>query len=158
MTRFIQPISIFYRIRVGCMNITPYQRPVHCPFTFQRKGCRKTVLKMHYFCKSVKRKNTQLLLNHFFRIYECVSAKIWKILICHETYTIPLDFWVFYGKTVKFGNKFDRSKELPVLPEDEYPSREVANFIFSKQPFNKLAKLVFVSCSPAAALQYIPLL
>lgn len=65
---------------------------------------------------------------------------------------------MFYGKTVKFGNKFGRSKELPVPPEDEYPSREVANLIFSKQLFNKLAKPVFVSCSPAAALQYIPLL
>lgn len=41
-------------------------------------------------------------------------------------------------------------KELPVLPKGEYLIREVVNFIFGKQPFNKLAKVVFVrfaSCS-----------
>lgn len=49
-------------------------------------------------------------------------------------------------------------KELPVPPKGVYLIREAVNFISGKQPFNKLAKVVFVSCLPAAALQYIHLL
>lgn len=49
-------------------------------------------------------------------------------------------------------------KELSVSPKGEYLIREVVNFIFGKQPFNKLTKAVLVSCLPAAALQYIHLL
>lgn len=43
-------------------------------------------------------------------------------------------------------------KELPVELKGEYLIRELVNFIFGKNPFNRLAKVVLVSCLPGAAL------
>lgn len=42
--------------------------------------------------------------------------------------------------------------ELPVQSKGEYLIKEVINFIFGKNPFSKLAKVVLVSCWPGAAL------
>lgn len=42
-------------------------------------------------------------------------------------------------------------KELPVQSKGEYLIREVISFIFGKNPFSKLAKVVLVSCWPGAA-------
>lgn len=43
-------------------------------------------------------------------------------------------------------------KELPVQLKGDYFIREVVNFIFGKNSFNKLAKVVLVSCLPGAAV------
>lgn len=61
-------------------------------------------------------------------------------------------------KEINLERNLMNPRRLLVPPKGECLNREVVNFIFGKQQFNKLVKVVFVSCLPAAALQYIHLL